>query len=188
MRLLLAVLMFFVAGPVQAKEIAGVMIQEVVITDAGVQLQLNGAGIRSKFFFDIYIAELYMEQPSKSAEDIIAADGGRRMVMHFLYKEVPKEKLVEGWDEGFAGNNDAGALQALQPRIDAFNAMFRSVKEGERIILDYTPEKGTVVTIGEEQKGVVKGKDFNDALLRIWLGEKPVNKKLKEKLLSYTAL
>jgi hypothetical protein len=42
-----------------------------------------------------------------------------------------------------------------------------------------------VVTIAKQEKGVVPGKDFNDALLRIWLGEKPVTKGLKEKLLSY---
>jgi hypothetical protein len=42
-----------------------------------------------------------------------------------------------------------------------------------------------VVTIAKEEKGVIPGKDFNDALLRIWLGEKPVNKGLKEQLLDY---
>lgn len=188
MRVLLAVLMLLVVGPLQAKEIAGVMIQEVVITEDGTELHLNGAGIRSKFFFDIYIAELYMQKPADSAEKIIAAGGCRRIIMHFLYKEVPGEKLVEGWVEGFAENSDAETLKSLQPRIDAFNAMFETVKKGDRIVLDYIPAKGTVVTVAGKGKGVVEGRDFNDALLRIWLGEKPVNKKLKEQLLSYSAL
>ncbi len=83
---------------------------------------------------------------------------------------------------------EADLLQRLQPRIDAFNAMFSTVKKGERIILDYIPGKGTVVTIAGEEKGTIEGKDFNDALLLIWLGEKPVNKKLKEMLLNFTAL
>jgi Chalcone isomerase-like len=186
MRLLLVVLMVLVVTPLQAKEIAGVMVQEVVKTDAGTDMVLNGAGVRSKFFMDIYIAELYMEQPSAKVDEVIAASGGKRMVMHFLYKEVSKDKLVDGWVEGFAGNSGAEEVKALQERIDSFNAMFVDVKTGDQIILDFVPGTGTIVTIANEQKGVIEGKDFNDALLLIWLGEKPVTKKLKKLLLSYT--
>ena len=183
--LVIAVLLLFVS-PLQAKEIAGVMVQEVVKTDTGAELVLNGAGIRSKFFFDIYIAELYMEFPATSVDEIIAATGSRRMVMYFLYKEVSKDKLVDGWVEGFSGNSASEDVTTLQARIDSFNAMFEDVKKGDRIVLDFVPGTGTIVTVANEEKGVIEGKDFNDALLLIWLGEKPVNKKLKKQLLSYT--
>lgn len=182
--LVIAVLLLFVS-PLHAKEIAGVMVQEVMKTDSGADLVLNGAGIRSKFFFDIYIAELYMESPSASVEKIIAAKGSKRMVMHFLYEEVTKDKLVDGWNEGFAGNSSPEDVAALQERIQSFNEMFVDVKKGDRILLDFVPGTGTIVTIAKVEKGVIEGKDFNDALLLIWLGEKPVNKKLKKQLLSY---
>ena len=42
---------------------------------------------------------------------------------------------------------------------------------------------GTQVTIKGTVKGVIAGKDFNDALLSIWLGEKPVTAKLKDEML-----
>jgi hypothetical protein len=183
--LVIAVLLLFVS-PLQAKEIAGVMVQEVVKTDSGADMLLNGAGIRSKFFMDIYVAELYMERPSEKVEEIIAAKGGKRIVMHFLYKEVTKDKLVDGWIEGFAGNSGVEEVKALQERIDRFNAMFVDVKKGDRIVLDFVPGVGTIVTVANQEKGVIEGKDFNDALLLIWLGEKPVNKKLKKQLLSYS--
>lgn len=186
MRFFIIAVLLFTGVPLQAKEIAGVMVQEVVKTDGGAEMVLNGAGIRSKFFFDIYIAQLYMEQPSTDVEEILAAKGARRMVMHFLYDEVSKDKLVDGWVEGFAGNSAAEKVTNLQTKIDSFNAMFVDVKKGERIVLDFVPEKGTIVTVAGEEKGVIAGKDFNDALLLIWLGEKPVNKKLKKELLSYS--
>ena len=104
--------------------------------------------------------------------------------MHFLYDKVEKEKLTEGWNEGFTGNNSADALKPLQERINQFNAMFSDAKKGEVIILDYAPATGTKVTIAGVDKGVIPGKDFNDAMLSIWLGEKPVSKDLKAKLLS----
>jgi hypothetical protein len=171
--------------PANAKDIAGVMVQETLQMEDGTLLHLNGAGIRSKFFFDIYIAELYMEHPSSVVKEVLEATGRKRMVMHFLYKEVGKDKLIEGWDEGFAGNTPKDELVKLQDRINQFNDMFVDVKKDDIIVLDFIPDKGTIVTIAKQEKGVVSGKDFNDALLRIWLGDKPVNEDLKEKLLSY---
>jgi len=185
MRFLFIAVLFLVAGPSQAKEIAGVMVQEMVKTDSGVEMTLNGAGIRSKFFMDIYIGELYLEEPSTDVDAILASEGNWRIVMHFLYKEVGKDKIVGGWNDGFAGNSDPKEVEVLRPRIERFNDMFVDMKAGDRILLDYVPGKGTVVTVAGEERGVVEGKDFADALLLIWLGEKPVNKKLKKQLLSY---
>lgn len=185
MRLFILCCLFLGIVPANAQEIAGVMVQETLQTDDGTVLHLNGAGIRSKFFFDIYIAELYMEHPSNAANKVIEAAGRKRIIMHFLYDRVEKDKLIDGWNEGFAGNSKAGEVAKLQARIDQFNGMFVDVKKGDTIVLDFIPDKGTVVTIAKQEKGVVPGKDFNDALLRIWLGDKPVNKGLKDKLLSY---
>jgi hypothetical protein len=168
-----------------AKEIAGVMVQETLQTEDGILLQLNGAGIRSKFFFDIYLAELYLEHPSSAANEVIEATGRKRVVMHFLYDKVEKDKLITGWNEGFTENTKAEEVVKLQERINRFNAMFVDVTKDDIIVLDFIPDQGTAVTIAKQEKGVIPGKDFNDALLRIWMGEKPVTKGLKEKLLSY---
>lgn len=61
--------------------------------------------------------------------------------------------------------------------------MFDTVKAGDRVVLDYIPEKGTVVSIRGEQKGTIAGKPFNDLMLSIWLGDKPVGEKLHANLL-----
>jgi len=185
MRILILLCLLLVALPVHAKEIAGVMVQETVKTADGTTLILNGAGIRTKFFFDIYIAELYMQHPSSSAEKVVADSGAKQIVMHFLYSEVSEEKLVDAWNEGFADNTGADVLSGLQGRIDQFNDFFVAVKKGDVITLAYSPNTGTTVTIAGVKKGVVEGKDFNDALLRIWLGKEPVTSSLKKKLLNY---
>jgi hypothetical protein len=167
-----------------AAEIAGVTVKETLQAADNTQLYLNGAGIRSKFFFDIYIAQLYMEHPAGSAAEVIAAPGKKRMIMHFLYEEVTKDKLVSAWNEGFGDNLDAEKLATLQEKINSFNTLFRTVKKGDIIELDYIPEQGTVVTISGKEMGVIEGKDFNDALLNIWVGPKPINEGLKTKLLN----
>lgn len=175
------ILMF--ALPAKALEIAGVAIPETIAGDDGTAMVLNGAGIRSKFVFDIYIAQLYLEKAASETKDVIAAEAHKRMVMHFLYDKVEKAKLVEAWNDGFRNNTPAERLPALQQRIDQFNAMFSDAKKGEVIVLDYVPGQGTKVTIAGTDKGVIPGKDFNDAMLLIWLGDKPVAKDLRAKLL-----
>lgn len=174
----------FAVCPVQAVEIGGVNIAEEIVVDDTTSLVLNGAGIRSKFFFDIYIAQLYLEKPEKESSLIIEDDGSKRIVMHFLYDGVGSDKIVEGWNDGFAANLDEESKANLQQRIDTFNNMFTDeMQSGDVIVFDYLPDEGTRVTIKEEVKGVIPGKDFNDALLSIWLGEKPVGSGLKNDLL-----
>lgn len=167
-----------------AREVAGVDIAEYVDVP-GVQqpLLLNGAGVRKKLFFKIYVVALYL--PSRQAEKsgILAGTKARRVLMHIVYDEISKEKMDKAWQEGFEANHDARSMQALQPKLDRFKAMFDTLRSGDRVMLDYVPEQGTRVTIGGELRGVVDGVAFYQALLRVWLGKEPVNGALKAALL-----
>lgn len=185
MRMIVLFTLLVIGLPASAVEIAGVMVNDTLQTEDGTLLQLNGAGVRSKFFMDVYIAQLYLEKPSAQAAEVIAAPGRKRVTMHILYSEVARDKLVEAWNDGFKENSSPEELVKLQERIAQFNAMFSDVKKDDVIVLDFSPEAGTVVTVKGQKKGAIAGKDFNDALLRIWLGEKPISSGLKEKLLSF---
>ncbi len=167
----------------QAKEIAGVEVADQITREDGKTLQLNGAGIRSKFVFKVYLAMLYLENPSDQAEQVISDAGAKQMIMHFLYKEVGGDDLVEAWNEGFENNGSPEQNAALKDEITSFNALFDTVKSGDRIVLDYDETTGTRVIIRGQLKGVIAGKAFNDLLLSIWLGEKPVTKELRTALL-----
>jgi len=165
-----------------SKEIAGVTLNDEIST-GGTTLLLNGAGVRSKFFIKIYVGGLYLPSKSHSAAEILAMQGPNRVVMHFLYDEVSRDKLVDGWTEGFEKNQDKAAMDRLRTRLDRFNALFETVHSSDVIELHYLPEKGTVVRIKGADKGVIEGADFNHALLAVWLGEEPADSDLKEALL-----
>jgi len=173
----------FLAGPVWATEVEGVNVPESVEV-GGSKLLLNGAGVRTKFFFDIYVGALYLARNTRKLEEAIDMDGPRRVAMYILYGEVGKEKLVHGWKEGFMKNQSRKVMIGLKERLDLFNAMFSDVKKGDVILLDYVPGEGTSVTIRGERKGVISGKDFNDALLAVWLGRKPADSDLKDSMLN----
>jgi len=181
--LLMVCCLLLCAVPALGREVAGVSIPEKITVADGTELVLNGAGIRSKLFFKIYVAALYLEHPAAEEAAVLADSGHRRMLMHFLYDKVEREKLVDAWNEGFAGNLSEEARATLAERIDTFNAMFDTVEKGDTIVLDYIPGQGTSVSVAGQAKGVIEGKDFSDALFSIWLGAKPVTEELKKDLL-----
>ncbi len=175
-------LLLFLPGNGYAQDVAGVNVPEQIML-ANTPLKLNGAGIRDKFFFDIYVGALYLPQKTKDAETAINMDGPKRILMHFLYKEVKKEKLVEGWDDGFENNHTREQFEALKTKLEAFNKLFVTVKRSDRIELDYLPETGTQVSINDQIKGNIPGDEFYPALLRVWLGEDPADSDLKDAML-----
>ena len=168
----------------QAREVANVELPEQLnLDDQSTPLVLNGAGIRKKFFFKVYLASLYLPQRVSDANSILAGNQANRVRMDMLHSEVSKKKLTAAWNDGFEANHSAEELAPLKGRIEAFNALFETLVAGDRVELDYIPQTGTRVTINDVVKGVIPGEDFNRALLRIWLGEAPVTKSLKGELL-----
>jgi len=170
--------------PIGAVTINGTDIPDTVsLPNSDTQLVLNGAGIREKFFLDIYIGALYLERPMHDPAAILADTGQAGILMHFVYSKVSKEKIIEGWTDGLAENLTAERMRAIKPRLDKFNSLFRTVVKGDVIYIDYLPESGTRVRINDEWRGSVEGNDFFRDLLRIWLGAKPVSKSLKRDML-----
>ena len=143
-----------------------------------------GVGIRKKFIIKVYLGALYLEKSTQSSQQVIASEQTKRIVMHFLYKEVKADQLVESWIEGFEKNSSKAKVAALKNKINRFNSLFNeSVKKGETIILTYTPGQGTEVIIKNVKKGAIEGHDFMEALFAIWFGPYPPSKGLKEGML-----
>jgi hypothetical protein len=183
--LLLALALGTAGPPATAREVGGIeMPEEIVAPGHATPLRLNGAGVRRKLFVAVYAIGLYLPSPTRDPARVVAADGPRGVVMRFLHREVPRDKLVAAWNEGFAANHDPATLTALRPRIDQFNALFETLREGDRVDLGFEPVRGTTqVRINDRLRGEVPGADFAAALLRIWLGPSPVSDDLKSALL-----
>jgi len=171
------------SAPSPAAEVEGVSIPEQAVVD-GQTLVLNGAGVRTKFFFDIYVGALYLPALTTDAEQAIAGRGPKRVTMHFLYGEVGREKLTDGWTEGFEKNQSKEAMAGLRKRLAQFNAMFTDARKGDVFVFDFLANGDTRVTLKGETKGVIAGEDFARALLAVWLGRKPADRGLKKAMLA----
>lgn len=178
-----SVLLLF-SGAIQAREFGDIQFPDkIALPGTNKTVQLNGVGYRKKFFVKVYIGALYTERLARSRDEVIGLTGPRRVWIHVVREEVSREKLVDAWNQGFEANLSEDHMKKLQPQIDKFNAMFPAVTEGDVIWLDYIPGIGTRVTINGEQKGAIPGRDFNNAMMDIWLGEEPADSKLKKAML-----
>jgi len=174
----------FTGQPVLAIKIADTDIPDTLITDkAAPALVLNGAGIRKKYFMKIYIGALYLPASQSSAAEITTGETPRSVHMHILHSKISQKKITNAWVDGLKANIPKNEMTALLPKLEEFNALFREVHAGDVIRIDYLPGTGTQVSINDEVRGSVKGADFFNALLLVWLGDNPVSSGLKEAML-----
>jgi hypothetical protein len=173
-------LLFLTAFSVLAAEVEGVK-----LPDEDQKLVLNGAGLRKRAFFQVYVIGLYLPEKKAAAADAIGAAGPKRVLIHMM-RDVDAEQFGGALTDGMKDNVSEAEMKAFEPRIRQLQAIMLSMKEakkGMRITLDWTPA-GTAVTVDGKASGQpIPGEDFYRALLKIWLGEKPVQADLKSALL-----
>ena len=69
----------------QSRTVAGVEVPEsVTLNGVAKPLQLNGAGIRKKFFISVYVAALYLPARTNDAKALIQSPPPNRVLMHFV--------------------------------------------------------------------------------------------------------
>lgn len=171
----------------QALDVAGTHFDDQIRL-GGSELLANGGGLRSRFFIKVYAAALYLPQHQAEADAALAAKGPKRIAI-VLLRDLSAHQFVEALQEGIARNASEAELAALKDRLEQFSAAMLGVGEAARgtvITLDWLPESGTRLSVGGRTTGRdIAGEDFYRALLRIWLGPRPVQNDLKQGLLGH---
>lgn len=179
---LVPLLTFWLILPSFGKEVAGVQVPDAA-TVQDTALVLNGAGVRTRFFVKVYVGALYLKNREQTPPGVIAAAGPKSVRLHIVHSEIAAERMTSALNDGFNANNSPAELQALASRIEQFRAMFPTLRRGDRVHLDLLSDGNTEVWVNDAKRGAIAGADFQKALLLIWLGDKPVDKNLKQALL-----
>jgi hypothetical protein len=157
----------------------------------GSALQLNGAGVRYKTVFKVYVAALYLGKRVNTPEQVLAATGPKRMTVTVL-REIDSVELGKAFIRGFEDNtprNEAFKLSAQMFRMGQIFAEQKKLFPGESFSIDWIPGTGTVISVkGKPQGEPFKDVEFFNALMRIWLGPLPADWKLKEALLGNSGM
>ena len=152
----------------------------------GKDLKLNGAGMRTKLVIKVYAAGLYLTEKSKNVADILKMDGPRRVTL-VMARDISSEDLGKAFMDGINENLDKAEKAKIVGQIGKFGEMFASVdqiRKGDVLHMDWIPGTGTVCELNGKRIGEPASDiNFYNAVLRIWLGEKPADRSLKPALL-----
>lgn len=176
----LLILAFLIPLPILGAEVAGVKLEDK--TD---ELVLNGAGLRTKVIFNVYVIGLYLPRKKSDAATVLQLAGPKRVAIQML-RNVSAEQFSEALAEGIRDNHSEAESRVLEPQVKelvATMAEIKQAKKGMTIALDWTGAATQLVIDGKPAGRPIAGEDFYRALLRVWLGEKPVQEDLKKALL-----
>ncbi len=170
---------------VAAVDVNGIKFEDVNKV-GGKDLKLNGAGMRTKLVIKVYAAGLYLTEKSKNVADILKMDGPRRVTL-VMARDISSEDLGKAFMDGINENLDKAEKAKIVGQIGMFGEMFASVdqiRKGDVLHMDWIPGTGTVCELNGKRIGEPASDiNFYNAVLRIWLGEKPADRSLKPALL-----
>lgn len=172
-------------GAAQAIEVGGLKFDDTVKV-AGKDLKVNGAGVRTRIVVKVYSMVLYLPEKKDTTAGVLETAGPRRFSLGLL-REVTGDELGQAFMAGITANTDKAERSKFVNQLTQFGEAFVSIpqgKKGDIITADWIPDTGTVMFLNGKQIGEpMKDIGFYNALLKIWLGDKPVDSSLKPALL-----
>lgn len=153
---------------------------------AGKHLRLNGAGISFHLFFRVYAMGLYLLDHRSTVEDVLASNGPRRLFIALL-RDVSggdfEERVLHSISND-GGTTPADIAARMLQLAKAISSQPQGLRKGDTLTLDWVPGTGTVIELNKRRlTEPVPDIAFYNALLNIWLGDKPTDPALKVKLL-----
>jgi hypothetical protein len=181
-KLLVISTMLFSLSLKSQMDVAGVKVPLVFKSEESA-LILNGAGVREKYFMDMYVGALYLKLKSNDAQKVMDADESMCMKLHIVSGMITSEKMTTAIDEGF-NKSTKGNMAPLQTKINQFKAVFsEKINKGDVFDIVYDKSKGTLIYKNAKLLASIPGLDFKKALFGIWLCTEPADEGLKKKML-----
>jgi hypothetical protein len=171
------------ALPSDARRVAGLEIPET-LESGGALLILNGAGIRTRFFLDVYVGGLYLKKRSTDAAAIMDAEEPMAIKLWIATGLITNDRMQKSIAEGFQ-KSTRGDTTPIREKIDALIDVYDEEINDEDIFeLVYLPGKGlNVYKNGVYTATIECGLAFKRALFGIWISDRPVQTSLKHGML-----
>ncbi|MGM0451799.1 MAG: chalcone isomerase family protein [Thermodesulfobacteriota bacterium] len=164
-----------------AAEIEVVRFADRVSVD-GERLTLQGTALlRHMVFIRAYVGAFYLKN-GITAENALAGNVKRQLVLHYFHG-ISAEDFAEATRVMIEKNVTTEKFEALKPKIKSFNRLYRDVEPGDAYTATYVPGTGTELALNGKRLGVISGAEFSTAFFSIWLGENPIDKNFRDRLL-----
>jgi hypothetical protein len=156
----------------------------------GKPLVLNGLGLRGVAWLKAFVAGLYVTTPTKDGAQIVAQAGPKRLRLRIMIGASAHE-LTKSLQGRIRDHEPDVLQQKLAPRMAQLGALIDGLGDlnaGDNVDLDWLPGRGTQLSRNGQAVGApVAGEDLYGAVLRIFVGDHPVDRRLKAGLLAASA-
>jgi hypothetical protein len=166
---------------VEAAQLAGVTLPNTT-TVGTTTLVLNGIGLRtySVLAIHIYVAGLYLQQPSHDANAILLSPGIKLLQLHFVHN-VNAVSLRRNWRAELVRNCIAPCK--LSPAVlSHFLAALQPVRAGEDVTLVFKRD-GLDAYYNGISAGHIADTQFTQLMLAVFIGRNATDPRLKRALL-----
>lgn len=172
------------SGSAEAQTKIGGIVMPNVMKVGDEYLKINGGGMRQKYWIDLYIGVLYLQNKSTDADKIMAADEPMAIKMRIVSGMVSNSKLEEAVREGM-DKSTGGNIAPLKDRMETMikKGFSEDVNDGDEFDIVYQPGKGTTLKKNNKDLVTLEGLDFKKAVFGIWLCNEPAQESLKKKML-----
>ncbi len=149
------------------------------------RLVLHGAGSRSVFYKDVYSVALYTEKENLSASEIINTNSPVLVRLYVTSSLVTRDRFRKQTRESM---KRVGKLSPDTSHVDVeglLNSFEGDFSVGDIWDINYEPTTQEISIY--RNNGLVRtmiGEDLRQALLKVWISEKPIQKSLKYALLA----
>jgi hypothetical protein len=188
-KILLASLLCLSSLSASALDVVGVNVPEQV--QSGDQsLVLNGAGAKKMAgIFNVYVIALYLPEKKHSIDEILAESVSKRLVLNFMY-DGQSAQLLDATRKLLVENHSEEEFKKLDTGWKEFAAPFdtlKDIKKDDQMAFDFNPKTGIKMSMNGKEFGQVEAAGFMRAFLKVWLGNRPAQVDLKDKLLGLNA-
>lgn len=149
-------------------------------------LRLHGAGTRYRFAFKVYDLALYTTRKVGTPAELLALPGPKRLEF-VARRDISSTELGRLFVKGMAENASPEQMHrhtaSTSRLIDIFSGKPR-LAPGDEFGMTYLPGKGTTFYFAGKPQGAPLGNDeFFGMVLRIWFGDAPADRLLRDALL-----
>lgn len=146
----------------------------------GAEVVLNGVGEARELTGSLYLGALYLEHRSSNPDVVATSVWNKRIAMRISADKIYGRRLGQLWRERIVINSDRKLVTELGKEIMQFVDAFKETFiKGDEITIDFSPDKGTSVSVNGTEIAKIKKPGFYELLIHAWIGEKPPTAQFK---------
>lgn len=163
----------------------GVQYPEIVRVE-GQTLTLNGTGVAYRALAKLYTVGLYLPSKTTDVKSVLNPSSPRQLRFVML-QGMRVDEIGKVITRGIELNSSRSDFFTLIPSIRVMGEQFAGIKRlnaGDTFVIEHVPKRGTMFFVNGQPAGLPIAEPlFYPAILRVWLGDKPVTQDLKTALL-----